>query len=521
MSSHPRNDDDAPSTVVGAGPDAPDDASDEHRSLVGLTMVWHPDVRRVGDRGVFDADRTAEVSRRTMPFDAGCDVMLSRSPFLKVRWRGDGLEVLVVGNSMTVELDGATLSEPRFVSAAELTGGVIVTLGHAVVVCLHRARASPRRGAGLWMVGSSDVIEGVRRQIAKVADLDVPVLVRGETGTGKELVARAIATASKGATSSFVAVNMAAIPQTTATDELFGHERGAFTGATERRAGYFGEADGGVIFLDEIGAASAETQAMLLRVLETREIRPLGARASRSVSVRVLSATDADLEAAVVAGQFSEPLLHRLAGYQIVVPPLRERREDIGGLFLHFLRKELAATGDLEQLDWRELKERPWLGAAEMARIARGPFPGNVRQLRNVARQLAISNRGQRYAKLDATVEALVGGPWAMGGPVEGGVAVGRGPRVTDDQIRDALRSHHYNVSAAADALGIQRSTLYDRARHSPDIVRSAAELSDDELLAAYELHRGHISAMATALRVPPKPLRRRLDAAMARRPVR
>jgi two-component system nitrogen regulation response regulator GlnG len=507
-----------PSTVVGAPPRHQGGASDEARSLIALTIVWHPDLRRVGQRGVFDLEKPIEISRRAPPFDVAADVMLSRSPFLAVRRRRDGIEATGCAGSTTVELDGATVVEPRLVSGEEVRAGVILTLGRAIVACLHRARAVVRRGANLWMVGGSDAIEAVRRQIAQVAELDVPVLIRGESGTGKELVARAIASAGKGAAAPFVAINMAAIPPTTATDELFGHERGAFTGATERRAGYFGEADGGVIFLDEIGSASPETQAMLLRVLETREIRPLGARAPRPVNVRVLSATDADLEAAVAGGRFSEPLFHRLAGYQIRVPPLRERREDVGALFLHFVRKELAVTGELEQLESRGSTEPPWLGAEEMARIARGRFPGNVRQLRNIARQLVISNRGQRCVGLDQILELPGGLDVQRTSGCEGNAEVAKGVRVTDDQIREALRGHHYNVSAAADALGIQRSTLYDRARRGGDFVRSADDLSDDELIAAYDRHRGQIGAIATELRVPPKPLRTRLTVVLARR---
>ena len=387
-----------------------------------------------------------EVSRRTPPFAASTDVLLSRAPFLEVRASGHAAEIVPAPTSTSVELDGRPLVDPRLLTEEELRAGVILALGGAVVVCLHAVRVPALRGPALGIVGGGDAIEAVRAQVSKVADLDVSVLIRGETGTGKELVARAIVTAGKRSSSPFVAINMAAIPATTAPDELFGHEKGAFTGAAEARPGYFVEADGGVLFLDEIGAASAEVQAMLLRVLETGEIRPLGARRARAVNVRVVTATDEDLEAAARSGRFSEPLLHRLAGYQIRLPALRERREDIGSLFLHFLRQELAAVGELDRLDPRDPAERPWLRAIDMARIASAPFPGNVRQLRNVARQLVISNRGQPFAEFDATIEdALSDSDLGAQSTSAASARGARATKVTDDEIREALRRHNFN----------------------------------------------------------------------------
>jgi two-component system nitrogen regulation response regulator GlnG len=486
---------------------------------LAITIVWHPDLGRVGTTAALGRAGKLEVSRRTPPFDPATDVSLSRAPFLVVRASGRAAELVPTSTSTVVELDGRPLLESRLLSEDELRAGVILVLGGAIVVCLHFARSPALRGPPLGIVGGGDAIEGVRRQIVKVADLDVSVLIRGESGTGKELVARAIATAGKSASGPFVAINMAAIPNTTATDELFGHEKGAFTGAAEARPGYFLEADGGVLFLDEIGAASAEVQSMLLRVLETGEIRPLGARRPRAVKVRVVTATDEDLEAAVRGGRFSEPLLHRLGGYQIRLPALRERREDIGTLFVHFLRQELATVGESDRLEPREPSERPWLRAADMARIAVAPFPGNVRQLRNIARQLVISSRGQSFATLDATIEsALAGGDGGSRSSADASTRGARATRVTDEEIRDALRRHNFNFSAAAEALGIHRSTLYDRVRQNPQDVRSASDLSDDEILAAHARHAGDIAAMAAELRVSPKPLKARLTEVLARR---
>jgi two-component system nitrogen regulation response regulator GlnG len=454
-----------------------------------------------------------EISRKTPPFDPKGDVLLSRSPFLVATDRGEAIELASSG-STPISVFGCVLSEPLRLNADQLRAGVIITIGGAVVVCLHMLRVPVLRGPPLGIVGGSDAIEAVRRQITRVADLAVPALIRGETGTGKELVARAIATSGARPAERFIAVNMAAIPPSTAADELFGHERGAFTGASDARAGYFAEADGGTLFLDEIAATPPDVQKMLLRVLETQEVRPLGGRRSRKVDVRVLAATDEDLEAAVREGRFAEPLLHRLAGYQIRLPPRRERREDVGALFVHFLRQELAAVGEQDRLDPRDPAERPWLPAAEVARIASSALVGNVRGLRNIARQLVISSRGLPHAELDPTVQRLLDGIEASSPSAN----TGRSTKVSDEQIRDALRRHNYNFSAAADELGIHRSTLYDRVRENPQGVRTAASLSEEELLAAHQKHAGDVPAMAAELRVSPKPLKARLTEMLARR---
>jgi two-component system nitrogen regulation response regulator GlnG len=409
------------------------------------------------------------------------------------------------------------VTRPLSVSNDQLRHGIVIVLGGAIVVCLHTIRLPILRGPNLGLVGGGDAIEAVRRQITNVAGLEVPVLILGETGSGKELVARAINAGSPRVSAPFVAVNMAAVPSTTAADELFGHEKGAFTGAAQARPGYFAEADGGTLFLDEIAATPPDVQMMLLRVLETGEMRPLGSRRGRKVDVRVLAATDEDLEVAVRAGRFAEPLLQRLSGYQIRLPPLRERRDDIGLLLVHFLRKELGTVGEPERLDPRDPSERPWLSAEVVARIASSRLSGNVRELRNFARQVVISSRGQRFAEIDATVQGMLVALDAETGSSGERRLPSRPTKVSDEDIQAALRQHNYNFSAAAQALGIHRSTLYDRVRENPD-VRSASDLSDPEVLDAHERHEGDVVAMAAQLRVSPKPLKARLTKLLSRR---
>jgi len=247
---------------------------------------------------------------------------------------------------------------------------------------LRRERARSA-APGERLVGRSSVLLEIFKTIGRLAASDVSVLITGESGTGKELVARAIHAASPRAEGPFLAVNTAAIPRELMESELFGHERGAFTGAVSARAGHFREASGGTLFLDEIGDMTMDLQAKLLRVLQDREVTPLGGSASQPADVRIIAATHRDLDAAVGAGAFREDLLYRLRVVPLHVPPLRERPEDIPVLAEHFVDRygpELAQT-------------RCVLAEAAFARLQRHAWPGNVRELENaVKRALVLSS---------------------------------------------------------------------------------------------------------------------------------
>jgi two-component system response regulator GlrR len=237
-----------------------------------------------------------------------------------------------------------------------------------------------RQAAGEWRAGiitRSPRMEDVLRQARLVAESDASVLVFGESGTGKELLARAIHRASHRATKAFVAVNCGAIPEPLLESELFGHARGAFSGAVQAHKGLFQAADGGTIFLDEIGDMPLALQVKLLRVLQEGEVRPVGATASIPVDVRVISATHRDLDAQMAAGEFREDLYYRLNVVSLKLPSLAERREDIPLLATHFLRK----------LAERYRKSVPTLAPDAMASLISAPWPGNVRQLLNLLEQ--------------------------------------------------------------------------------------------------------------------------------------
>ncbi len=239
-------------------------------------------------------------------------------------------------------------------------------------------------GARDALVGNSRLMQSIYKEIGRIASKPVNVLIRGETGTGKELIARAIYQHSDRARAPFIAINCAAIPETLLESELFGHERGAFTGAESRRVGRFEQADHGTIFLDEIGDMTPGTQVKLLRVLQERCLQRLGGKESIPVDVRVIAATHRDLEAAIRDHQFREDLFYRLSVVVIALPALRERKEDIPDLVNFFLRRHAAELG----------VENPSIQPEAVEYLRAQNWPGNVRELENVVRKMLLQAQG-------------------------------------------------------------------------------------------------------------------------------
>ena len=238
------------------------------------------------------------------------------------------------------------------------------------------------------IVGSSDVIRNILKQVAKVAPSDSTVLVLGETGTGKELIARAIHKRSKRSSRAFITVNCAAIPASLIASELFGHERGAFTGAMQRRLGRFELADGGTIFLDEIGDLPTETQIALLRVLQEGEIERVGGSQSISVNVRVLAATNRDLKAAMAAGTFRQDLFYRLNVFPIQIPPLRERMDDIPLLVTYLIERYAKKAG-------KKIKN---IQKETLDLFQAYDWPGNIRELQNVIQRAIVLCESETFS---------------------------------------------------------------------------------------------------------------------------
>ena len=480
---------------------ARDKRSPESLAVPSLTILFDAgDPRRVGDVArLFEVlgGRVCALSRSEPDFvapgkSAGSplgDRHVSRRPIRLFRVN-DGIRL---ESPAAIRIDGVGAME-RTVSSAEMKRGAVVEIAGRIVLLLQSSGPPIPAAAVPGLVGESDVWRRVRAEVARTAGLAVPVLLRGETGTGKELIARAIANAGPRASAPFVAVNLGALPPSIAASELFGHVAGAFTGAARQRPGFFAQADGGTLFLDEIGAAPLDVQAALLRVLETSEVQPLGDVRATRVDVRVVSATDENLEQATSAGRFREALFHRLSAYSITLPALRERRGDIGLLLLHHLGKELEALDAADRMG-----DLSWLPAAVVGELARYDWPGNVRQLANVARRIAIA--AHAGAHID---DHVLGISIRQDNPVEA-------PRAPPaDQLKLQLETHRWRIGETARALGISRASLYRLIESSPGI-RKAKDVPVDELRASHAACGGDLDAMAEQLKVSPRGIKLRL----------
>ncbi len=308
--------------------------------------------------------------------------------------------------------------------------------------------------SGGRVIGSSEAFTKVLDRVARVAPTDANVLITGESGTGKEVVARLIHDQSRRADGPFMPIDCAALPEGLLESELFGHQKGAFTGAVARRKGLFLEGDGGTLFLDEIGELSIPLQSKLLRALEQRQVRPVGDTQLIDVDVRVLAATNMNLEAAVAEGVFREDLYYRLNVVELKLPPLRDRREDLPLLGGHFLREAARGAGR----DLPKILPEAW----------RYRWPGNIRQLRNIMHRLVALSTGDpvRFADLPSEIREV--GPRPLDGlslpvpPLEYQAARDLAISAFMEQyLERLLDAHSGNVSGAARSAGVSRRTLH------------------------------------------------------------
>ncbi len=424
--------------------------------LLSRALGSHPDVQRILLTGYSDHDDLADAVNRGHVF-----------AYVQKPWDSEQLKLTIekAGKQRRLELENRRLVEELRAANAEL---------HADVEVATRT-AAPRPK----LMVTSPAMAKVLEQVVAVAATDANVLLIGETGVGKELVAQAIHDRSPRKRGRFVAQNLAALPPELMTSELFGHVKGAFTGASGPRRGLFELADGGTLFLDEIGEAPSSLQAMLLRALESREIWPVGSSEPRRIDLRIIAATNRDLLATAKAGQFRLDLYYRLAVAPIHVPPLRDRPEDVRGLGQPMLegasRRMGRALPRVTDAAWRALERHAW--------------PGNVRELSNLMERLAIYHAGREIdpddldlppSLGDETIERMetraVGpGPTpAAGSAVAGSASTGNivldvpDAGTTFDSLEKSilaqmLSRHGGNQSAAARALGLSESTLRSR----------------------------------------------------------
>jgi DNA-binding NtrC family response regulator len=432
--------------------------ADDDRALLELMAMT---LRKEGCR-VATAASAAELRERLdrAGFDlVVCDIYLGDATAIdlltEIRQALPRAPIILVTAQGTVESAAAAAAAGVFDYLAKP-----FELGHLVErvrAALRTAdRPAPEGSAGpeSMIVGSHPRIVAVYTAVARVARLPVPVLITGETGTGKELAARALHRFGARPAGPFVAVNCGAIPEGLLESELFGHRRGAFTGADRDHAGAIASARGGTVFLDEVGELPRQLQVKLLRFLADSEIRPLGSDAPLTVDTRVVAATNRELRRDVAEGGFREDLYYRLAGYTIELPPLRERPSDLPLLVEHFRRLMLTRLGLAD------------FGAASedtLEVLARHRWPGNVRELENVIQRAAVD-----LGTLgDATAVARL----LPAAPTD---EAARGPAIGDDLTLEELERLHIaavlaraggNRTAAARVLGIERKSLYRKTR--------------------------------------------------------
>ena len=489
-----------------------------------LTIACHPNAERVGMLAPLVAliESGTAVLNRDEPifFTPGSSVGrgvdhrgISRDPVLAIQSAGKGaLELRRLSPTAHIELNGKPFTGARAITSDDLTTGLVLTVAHQFVFVLHAVHFPVTRSPSLGILGAGDAIEDVRRTITRVADLRAPILIRGESGTGKELVASALHENSRRRAKPFIAVNVASLRHERAAADLFGYERGAFTGATQSHDGYFRAANGGTLFLDEIGDLPLDVQPTLLRVLQDYKVQPLGTSTARQVDVRLVMATDVNLEDAVAAGRLDNAFYNRLtSGLAISLPPLRARREDIGLLLVAFLRKYLAESGLTSRLDEPPPDTAHWLDARAVAAISMFPWPGNAHSLNGLARNLAVHSTDRKFKSFEFVADYL-----------EDQVALlpqGSSSDVTDEPILAALDQAGWNMSRAAKVLGINRSSLSRRlAKDRP--VQLLAKTSLGELQRRLRAVGGDLRALSAETSASPNPFSLAASAPLLRKPL-
>jgi DNA-binding NtrC family response regulator len=381
--------------------------------------------------------------------------------------------IMLTGNKdVNLGVQAMKLGATDFITKPYTADRMVVTIRNALKISTLSREVtrlkSERNGTFTFedMIGYADGLSGIVQIGRKAANSEIPVLITGETGTGKEVLAKAVHGESSRTGKPFIAVNCGAIPSQLVESTLFGHEKGSFTGATEKVIGKFREADGGTIFLDEVGELPLETQVKLLRVLQQKEVEPVGAGKPVKINVRIISATNRNLEEEVEKGRFREDLYFRLNVLQIRLPPLRERRQDIPALIDHFIERYTADHGGEYKSISPELERR----------LSTHEWPGNVRQLENTINRAMVMCEGPVLDVADLSSLFKGGGnmPETATAPsievVSGGLAISlqdiKGDFKTMDVIEQeamqlALVHFEQNITQAAKALGMAKSTFY------------------------------------------------------------
>ena len=482
----------------------------QENPLLALTICWHPDESRIGEQFIstdfankIELNRYFPVFQKTggegLPIGHGA---VSRDPVRIERSDQNRITITPPSSKMIVEVNGNSVTEPISFQSEETANGIILALGRSVIICLHWMRSLPKMNTIPGVIGVSDAAIHLRDQIRQIAGTSMPVLLLGETGTGKEVAAQAIHRLSARQHLPMVSVNMAALNESLAAADLFGAARGAYTGAQQTRKGYFSEASGSSLFLDEIGNTPSAIQPMLLRVLETGEYRPLGASQDMRSDARLITATDQDLYSV----QFNQALLRRLESFVIHLPPLRERREDIGVLIVHL--RQQTGIGSQQVLPFEIISE-----------LMLYSWPGNIRQLSHVLRRILIalqSGENPRLASLvqsyaphhDSAINITHSTPPGSASQAKPSAPRKRLHELSEDDVTRAMIENDWYIQGAAQALGISRPSMYKLLdQHSQ--IRRPEQIAHHELQTVLQLHKMNIELSAAELKTPSEALRR------------
>jgi two-component system nitrogen regulation response regulator GlnG len=482
-----------------------------------VEIVFHPDLRMVGARAMVAAAGTTPASAlvigRDLPIFA-LDDGESRGPLadpcvsrrqLAVRWHAAARRFGVdraPGARREVSLLAAD-GRDHAGGLEDLEAGTLVAIGDRILL---RLDVGPLPGPALGLLGGSRVMHAHRRTVEALASRSDSVLVLGESGTGKELVARALHHLGPGRSAPFMAVNCATLPDTLVEAELFGVEKGAFSGATERRDGLFRAAGRGTIFLDEIGELSLSAQSKLLRALQERRVRPVGGTGEQPFEARVVMATHRDLERAVEEGGFRADLYARIESPALVIPPVRERREDVARLFVSFLATQLDDVAKGTSSPFRAADVSPPALPMEFFRAMLGhPWPRNVREIQKVASRVAMALRSR--APIDRALLAPQPSPREPA-PARAH-APARRAAPTAAELVELLDRHDFVQNRLAKALGISRTTLDKWMRDAG--VRRPSDLAREEIATALARFDGDLAAAARGLGISQRGLRLRM----------
>jgi len=423
-------------------------------ALEGYTALTAPSARTALER--LASERVdAVLSDVVMPEIDGLEFLA------ELRRRAPDVPVVLMSGQATVDtaVRATRLGALDFVEKPVGLDRLFLTLRNALR--LDRLEKENRELQRYWrdelaLIGETAPMAALRARIERAAPSDVPILILGENGTGKELAARAIHELSPRRTQPFVKLNCAAVPAELVESELFGHEKGAFSGAVAQRIGRFEEADGGTLFLDEIGDMPAAMQAKLLRVLQDGELMRVGGTGSVRVDVRLISATNRSLDTLLAEGRFREDLYYRINTVEVRVPPLRERRDDIPPLAAHFARAACARN------HWRPRA----FSAEALALLREQPWRGNVRELRNTVERVLILSGGDPVGVADvrSALPSSAAGSRPAATPTEGALR-DLAEAFEREVIRERLRLAGGHVTNAAKSLGLERSHLYKKCK--------------------------------------------------------